>query len=180
MTQRTSTLIAPSGRWWSPLGREERMWFTVTLVWALAMFAMMQLVWPAVGEQQATFQSYRVDPAEFQALTDAFVQANQAGEQFGIPVVAPPPGDVYLVAQQFQFRPIVRLKQGETYRFLISSKDVQHGLSIQPHNVNFQVLPGFVIAVRMTPKETGTFHIVCNEFCGGGHHTMIGRLEVEP
>ena len=28
------------------------------------------------------------------------------------------------------------------------------------------------------PTEAGDFRIVCNEFCGVGHHVMVGRVEV--
>jgi heme/copper-type cytochrome/quinol oxidase subunit 2 len=30
----------------------------------------------------------------------------------------------------------------------------------------------------VTPTEAGDFRIVCNEFCGVGHHVMVGRVEV--
>jgi cytochrome c oxidase subunit II len=30
----------------------------------------------------------------------------------------------------------------------------------------------------MTPNQTGQFGIVCNEYCGFGHHTMTGRIYV--
>jgi hypothetical protein len=71
-------------------------------------------------------------------------------------------------------------KVGETYRFLLSSTDVQHGFSMQPDNVNLQVVPGYVTAITLTPKASGTYHIVCNEYCGPGHHIMLGRIEVTP
>ena len=32
----------------------------------------------------------------------------------------------------------------------------------------------------MTFDETGTYHIICNEFCGIHHHIMIGKIIVEP
>lgn len=179
MLERTSTLIPPPRRWWGPMGRDEQTWVAVVLMWSVAMFVMIMFVWPAIGEQQLTFKSYRVEPAQFQSLAEAFIAEHQVDEQFGIPVVAPPPGDVYLLGQRFQFKPILRLQAGETYRFLISSADVQHGLSLQPDNINFQVLPGYVSAVEMTPKQGGEYGIVCNEFCGTGHHLMVGRIVVE-
>ncbi|RIK39047.1 MAG: cytochrome C oxidase subunit II [Chloroflexi bacterium] len=179
MVNRTSTLVAPRGRWWTPLGRDERMWFAVVSVWAVAMFVMMMFVWPAIGNEQTTIESYRVSEQEFAALTQAFIDQHATGENIGgIPVVAPPPGDVYLLSQRFQFRPIITLQKGQTYRFLLSSLDVQHGFSLQPDNVNFQVLPGYVSAIELTPEEAGEYTLVCNEYCGLGHHLMIGRIIV--
>lgn len=180
MTQRTSTLLAPQGRWWTPLGKDERLWFTLVVAWSLAMFVMMQFVWPAIGQQQVSFASYKVDPKTFQQLTEDYIKAHQTGVLLGIPIVDAPPGDVYLLAERFRFRPLLNLKRGETYRFLLSASDVQHGFSLQPDNVNLQVVPGYVTAVTLTPKESGTYHIVCNEYCGPGHHTMLGRIEVTP
>jgi heme/copper-type cytochrome/quinol oxidase subunit 2 len=30
----------------------------------------------------------------------------------------------------------------------------------------------------VTPTASGDFRIICNEFCGIGHHTMVGRVIV--
>jgi cytochrome c oxidase subunit 2 len=45
-------------------------------------------------------------------------------------------------------------------------------------NVNIQVHPGLEHVVTITPTQSGEFSVVCNEFCGIGHHTMIGRIHV--
>ena len=31
----------------------------------------------------------------------------------------------------------------------------------------------------MTPTKAGTYAIVCNEYCGIGHHSMLGRIYVK-
>jgi cytochrome c oxidase subunit 2 len=40
------------------------------------------------------------------------------------------------------------------------------------------VVPGYDYGLRMTPTEAGDFRIICNEFCGIGHHLMLGRVIV--
>jgi cytochrome c oxidase subunit 2 len=55
---------------------------------------------------------------------------------------------------------------------------VNHGFSLFPVNVNFQIIPGYDYALRVTPTASGDFRIICNEFCGIGHHTMVGRVIV--
>jgi cytochrome c oxidase subunit II len=60
----------------------------------------------------------------------------------------------------------------------MSSLDVNHGFSLFPLNVNFAVVPSFDYALRVTPTAAGDFRIICNEFCGIGHHTMVGRVIV--
>lgn len=179
MANTSSPLAAPPRNWWLPAGRVEKLWIGIAAAWLFGMFVMMVIIWPAIGGQQNFVDSSRVDPADFGAYTAAFIEENQTGELEGIPVVSPPPGnDVYLQASQFQWRPILELQRGETYRILISSTDVQHGFSVQPGNVNFQVIPEFITGLEMTPEETGEYTIICNEFCGLGHHLMVGRIIV--
>jgi cytochrome c oxidase subunit 2 len=33
--------------------------------------------------------------------------------------------------------------------------------------------------ITLTPTEVGEFGIICNEFCGIGHHTMTGKIYVK-
>ncbi|MDB5071452.1 MAG: Cytochrome, partial [Candidatus Eremiobacteraeota bacterium] len=33
--------------------------------------------------------------------------------------------------------------------------------------------------VSHTFKERGTFLVVCNEYCGSGHHMMAAKVEVK-
>ena len=68
--------------------------------------------------------------------------------------------------------------RGEAYRLHLSSADWQHGFSLQPVNINISVHPGYEQIITLTPTETGEFGIVCNEFCGIGHHTMTGLIRV--
>jgi len=97
-----------------------------------------------------------------------------------IPVVKPPAGsDVYLIARLWQWWPILELEKGKTYRLHLTAMDYQHGFSLQPENINIQVLPGYEHVVSVTPNRPGTYAIVCNEFCGINHHTMVSRLYVK-
>lgn len=173
-----SSLISPERVWWKPIGRDEKIWLIVGLIWCLFMFSVMWW-WPAVGEQNTPIESYRIESEAFAERVEAFIAKYQTDELNGAPVVSPPSGeDVYLEARAFQFRPVLKLKKGETYRILLSSIDFQHGFSLQPLNLNFQALPGYVYVINLTPTETGEFPLVCNEYCGIGHHLMTGRIIV--
>lgn len=181
MTGRFSSLAKPSGVWWHALNRDERLWVGLAVIWGLAMFVMIAIIWPLIGPQQNEIKSARIEPANFRARTDAFIAANRVGEIDRVPVVAPPPGsDVYLEAQTFLWRPVLQLKRGQTYHLLLSSRDLQHGFSLVfvPHSLNYQVLPGYITEIEFTPQVTGEFPIVCNEYCGLGHHNMTGRIIV--
>jgi cytochrome c oxidase subunit 2 len=85
---------------------------------------------------------------------------------------------VYLFGRQWQWYPILQLKKGQTYRMHLSSLDVQHGFSLQPTNLNFQVLPGYDYVITLTPTQSGEFSLICNEYCYLGHHLMVGKLIV--
>ena len=53
------------------------------------------------------------------------------------------------------------------------------GLSIQPANINIQMVPGFEHVITVTPNQSGAYSLVCNEYCGIGHHRMVSRLYVK-
>ena len=57
--------------------------------------------------------------------------------------------------------------------------DWQHGFSLQPVNINLQIVPGYEMVVTMTPDQAGDYAIVCNEYCGIGHHAMLGKIYVK-
>lgn len=171
-------MIAPPRVWWRPLGRFERSWLLLAFVWCIFLTAMMPL-WLFLGRQNVPATTYRVTPQQYQRQVEAFIAQYQVGEEKGIPVVEPPPGsDVFVLARTWQWTPVLRLKKGETYRLHLSSLDVQHGFSLQPLNLNFMVLPGYDYVVTITPTAAGEFYIVCNEYCGIGHHLMIGKVIV--
>ena len=42
------------------------------------------------------------------------------------------------------------------------------------------VVPGQVSKLTVTVDDPGEYGILCNEYCGNGHHTMEGKLVVKP
>lgn len=170
----------PSERiWWKePIARSEIIWVLIAFTWGLVMFFMM-IYWHGAGEQNLSNEAYRITPERFAAKAQAVVDQYQVGEEAGVPVVHPPPGsDVYLIARLWQWWPILELEKGQSYRVHMSSMDWQHGFSLQPVNINVSVHPGYDLVVTMTPDQAGEFGVVCNEFCGIGHHNMIGKIYV--
>ncbi len=173
------SIFSPQGNWFRYPEGGERMWIGLALVWCIIMFIAMPF-WHFFGKQNATGESYTVEARDFEERVDRFVEANQVDEIEGVPVVeVPSGGDIYLLGRMWQWEPVLKLQKGETYRLHVSSTDLQHGLSILPLNINFQVLPGYDHVITMTTTTSGTFDIICNEFCGVGHHWMTGRIIVE-
>ena len=165
--------------WWNEsIGRGELVWISIAFLWGVLMFSMM-VWWHLEGNQNLSNEVYRISPTKFEEKTEAFVEKYTVREEADTPVARPAPGaEVYMLARLWEWWPILELKKGQTYRLHLSSLDWQHGFSLQPVNINIQVHPGLEHVVTLTPTQTGEFSVVCNEFCGAGHHTMVGRIHV--
>ncbi len=167
--------------WWKePLHGVERTWITVAFLWGVVMFGTM-IYWHISGEQNLSSEAYRIDPLVFAEKAEAMADAYTVREEgdTGVPVVHPPPGDdIYLIARLWEWWPVLELEKDQSYRLHLSSMDWQHGFSLQPTNVNIQVHPNYDLVMTITPSESGEFGIVCNEFCGIGHHQMAGKIYV--
>ena len=173
-----SALVAPQGIWWRPAHRQEKTWIAIAFAWCLVLFTMMPL-WHFRGGQNPAGIRYKVKPADYTARVEKFVADYKIGEENGIPIVAPPPGaDVYLLGRMWQWYPALQLQKGVQYTLHLSAEDVNHGFSLYPVNLNFQVVPGYDYGLRVVPNRSGDFRIICNEFCGIGHHLMVGKVAV--
>ena len=165
--------------WWrQPIQREELIWIIVAFLWGLVMFFMM-IYWHAFGQQNLSNEAYRITPEAFAAKTQAMIDKYQVRDDNGIPVVKPPSGsDVYLIGRVWMWYPHLEFEKGQSYRLHLSSMDYQHGFSLQPVNINLQVHPGYEMVLTVTPSKAGEYGVVCNEFCGLGHHLMVGKIYV--
>ena len=177
-----TALNPPSERiWWNqPLDRLEGTWIAIALVWSLIMFFMMPL-WHVYGKQNLSNEAYKTTPEAFMAKVQAMVDQNtvRTETEQKFPVVHPPPGsDVYMLGRLWQWWPLLELEKGKTYRLHLSSMDWQHGFSLQPLNVNLQIVPGYEMVLTITPDTSGEFTVICNEYCGIGHHNMVGKIYV--
>jgi cytochrome c oxidase subunit 2 len=178
-----SAILPPAERLWykHPIDRVEGTWIAIALTWCLVMFFMM-IGWHIWGKQNLSTETYRTTAEQFQTKVQAMVDKHTVRTETDekTPVVKPPPGsDVYLLARLWAFYPILELEANKTYRLHLSSMDYNHGFSLQPANINIQMVPGFEHVVTVTPNQTGTYSVVCNEFCGIGHHKMVGRIYVK-
>ena len=171
-------LVSPTGRWWVPAHTTEKVWFAIAFGWCMVLFAMMPL-WHWKGGQNPSGIRSRVDPAAYEARVNQFIADYKVGEQNGYPIVEPPAGsDIYLLGRMWNWTPILKLRKGTEYTLHLSSKDVNHGFSLYPVNINFQVIPGYDYGLKIVPSEAGEFSVICNEFCGINHHAMLGKVIV--
>jgi len=177
----SSPLQSPTGDWWNiGVSRHEKLWVSISIVWALFLFGWM-IVWSAIGDQNQMGPTYRTTTQEFMNKVSAYQEAGTRTEQG----LRPAGDDVYIASARYTFvgLPVV-LKAGKQYQIHLGSYDVQHGFSVRPEDalskqISLQLLPGYEWVLPMKFDEPGTYHVVCNEFCGVGHRTMHGTFIVE-
>jgi cytochrome c oxidase subunit 2 len=147
------SLTVPARDWFKPPVGAEKLWIGLALLWCFVMSLMMPY-WHFRGKQNSRGEAYTVKPADFLARAEKFAAANKVGERAGIPIAEPAPGgEAYMIGRMWSWYPILKLRQGETYRVHLSSLDLQHGFSLQPLNMNFQVLPGYDHVLTLTPPR---------------------------
>lgn len=175
-------LTPPENRlWWKEkIHGIEITWITVAFLWGIFMFGMM-VYWHINGEQNLSNEAYRVNPDAYAEKVEAAAEEYtvREDEASGYPVVHPPPGsDVYMLARLWEWWPILELEKGKEYRLHLSSLDWMHGFSLQPANINLQIHPNYEMVLTIKPDQAGEFGVICNEFCGIGHHQMVGKIIV--
>ena len=72
----------------------------------------------------------------------------------------------------------LRIPKGSTVLFQATTKDVSHGFQVAGTNVNMMLEPGFVSRYETKLDKPGEYTVVCNEYCGVGHHLMYATVEV--
>ncbi|RLM63107.1 cytochrome C oxidase subunit II [Halorubrum sp. Atlit-8R] len=85
----------------------------------------------------------------------------------------------YVVARQFGFQPDpIVVPANSTVTFYITSADVIHGFEVAGTNANTMVVPGEVSEITVRVEEPQEYGLLCNEYCGAGHHVMEGKVNV--
>jgi cytochrome c oxidase subunit 2 len=102
-------------------------------------------------------------------------------DQPGVVQTGPVSYEVRMIGQIWAFTPNeIRVPVGSTVTFVATSKDVIHGLFIPGANVNVMLIPGQISRVTARFDREGEFFMACHEYCGIAHHTMGGKIIVEP
>ncbi|RKD88078.1 cytochrome c oxidase subunit II [Halopiger aswanensis] len=89
--------------------------------------------------------------------------------------------EVAVVAQAWSYFPDeITVPANSEVTFYVTSRDVTHSFSVVGTNINTMVIPGEVSQMTVEFDEPGEYGILCNEYCGAGHHDMEGKLNVVP
>lgn len=87
---------------------------------------------------------------------------------------------VAVVAMAFGYTaaPEIKVPVGKEIIFKLTSTDVVHSFTIDNTKVNMMVVPGQITTKSYTFDKPGKYLILCNEYCGAGHHFMFTEIEV--
>lgn len=155
----------------------EGIWIRISLV-LVTIFVICVIVAAFAFNIQLPGAVGRVDPNNLKAEGSPFATP-------GLRELAPGKYEAYLIAQavpwQFEgaqpYAPLTVPEDAEV-TFFVTSADIQHGFKIVGTNVNMMALPGQISKLRAVFDEPGEYNILCNEYCGVGHHTMYGKIVV--
>lgn len=98
-------------------------------------------------------------------------------------VVETAPGryEARVVAGIWYFTPAeIRVPTGSEVTFVGTSRDVIHGFFLPHADVNIMLIPGQVSRITTRFNKAGEYPFICHEYCGIAHHTMAGKVIVEP
>lgn len=146
-------------------------------LWMWAAVAIIALFIGTIGV--ATFGQALRPPSHVETIDPSQVFTDPRFAQPGVTRAEGGRWQVNAVLTAFAFLPAdIEVTAGDPVTFTLTSIDVTHGFQIVATNGNTMVVPGYVSRFTTTFERPGEYLIVCNEYCGTGHHTMQGKLVV--
>jgi cytochrome c oxidase subunit 2 len=103
-------------------------------------------------------------------------------------IETPPPNtlDVYVMGKQWMWKfaypdgpssvNTLHVPAYRPVRLLLTSRDVIHSFFVPAFRIKQDALPGRYTQIWFEARKTGTFQVLCAEFCGTQHSTMWGDV----
>ncbi|MDY6764191.1 MAG: cytochrome c oxidase subunit II, partial [Halobacteria archaeon] len=149
--------------------RFEKFWMVLSLLLIVGFIGTVTYGAIGVGIEMVGDEGGTIDPTNLD---------NTKFEDPGVEKVGENEYAVYVVSRQFLFQPgtsqPIRVPANSKVTFYVTSADVIHGFEVAGTNINTMVIPGQVSKFTVRFEEPGEYGIVCNEYCGAGHHAMEG------
>jgi len=148
-------------------------------IWMWGAVAIVVVFLTAIGI--STFAYAVRPPSHMETIDPATVMQDPRFATPGVQIQPDGSARVTIVAMMFTFIPAeMHVPVGRPVTFRITSMDVTHGFEVTGTNANTMVVPGYVSQLTYTFAEPGEHLVVCNEYCGVGHHTMSAKVIVDP
>ena len=74
----------------------------------------------------------------------------------------------------------LRVPVGKPVKLLLTSLDVIHGFYVPAFRIKQDAVPGMTNYLWFQPTETGTFDVMCSQYCGLEHSHMLTKIVVLP
>jgi cytochrome c oxidase subunit 2 len=112
------------------------------------------------------------------------------GYRLFIHMQTPPPDslEIYVTAKQWMWKfaypdgrrslSVLTVPVGRPVRLTMTSRDVIHSFSVPAFRVKQDVVPGTYTTAWFEAVQTGSFQILCAEYCGVSHSNMLARVDV--
>lgn len=124
-----------------------------------------------LGEQWRWTYRFAGDDGEFGKTSPELIGPQNP---YGIDPEDPDGNDDVLIQSN-----TVHLPVDVPIRLQIRSKDVLHSFYVPEFRVKMDAVPGMITNTWFTPTRTGSYDLVCAEYCGIAHYSMVGTIVVE-
>ena len=162
------------------LDKYERVWLTAVGGLIGSFMAALMVAYLIFDIRLPTFEA-RVDPANLNSTMFADLGVKKRGEN---------KYDVVMLAKMWVFDagkdggnpgvpPVIRVPRGSRVTFYVTSLDVTHGVYVEDHSINLEIVPGQIARQSIPFNRPGEFRIICNQYCGAAHQGMYGTIVVE-
>jgi cytochrome c oxidase subunit 2 len=74
----------------------------------------------------------------------------------------------------------LRAPVGKPVKLLLTSQDVIHGFYAPAFRIKQDAVPGMTTYLWFQPTQTGTFDVMCSQYCGLEHSHMLTKILVLP
>lgn len=87
--------------------------------------------------------------------------------------------EVVMTLQTFSFEPSENtLPKGAEVTFIMTSKDVVHGINAPHTHLNTMIVPGQAQRIIQRFHESEAFLLICNDYCGTGHQIFATSYHI--
>lgn len=147
-------------------------------IWLILSFGMIIIFMLITGYQ--TFALGMGPPSGKELIDPQKVDETAPFDHPGVFEIGENEYEVVMTLEVFSFNPSnIEVPVGSTVHFTMTSKDVVHGFQIAETNVNAMVMPGHIQKISQKFDKPGEYLVLCNEYCGSGHHFMSTTITVK-
>lgn len=147
-------------------------------IWLVLAVAVIVLSMVVTGYQ--TFALGMGPPSSKETIDPQNVDSEEPFDQPGVFEVGDNKYEVVMTLQAFSFNPgDIEIPAGAEVTFIMTSKDVVHGMQVVDTNINAMVMPGYIQKITQTFDKPGEYLVLCNEYCGTGHQHMSTTITVK-